>query len=209
MPKVYEQPAPGEPFDPELFKLGAPCKRNHIHADGMTLRFLPRKGRCLLCDRIDSRERNARRRATDPDFVEGQRAYALQNQRRLRQDLSYRLYSRAATKARKVAQRGGTPTHLSPTHLWRHWCRFEHCCAYCGCSGDLEIEHVVPISKGGQHHLGNIVPACTRCNSSKRSKDAHAWYSAQPFYKAWRWHNIQCILNKCKPREDQADLFAC
>ena len=122
-------------------------------------------------------------------------------------DPSYRLYHRAKSKARKVAQRGGTPTPLSPTHLWQHWCRFEHCCAYCGCSGDLEIEHVVPISKGGQHHLGNIVPACTRCNSSKRSNDALLWYKAQPFYEPWRWHNIQSILDKCKPREHQTNLF--
>ena len=124
-------------------------------------------------------------------------------------DIKYRLYHRAKAKARKVAQRGGTPFHLSPTQLWRRWCDFDHCCAYCGASGDLQVEHVVPISKGGEHHLGNIVPACHRCNSSKSSKDAHTWYRAQPFYEPWRWHNIQSILNKSKPMAEQISLFAC
>jgi 5-methylcytosine-specific restriction endonuclease McrA len=207
MPKAYKLPAPGEPFDPELFKLGQPCKRNHIHADGLTLRLVKSK-KCPLCERTDSRERSAHRRATDPAFVERQRIYALENQRRLRQQMSYRLYQRAMSKARKVAQRGGAPVHLSPTQLWRRWCDFDHCCAYCGASGDLEVEHVVPISKGGEHHLGNIVPACHRCNSSKRSRDAWLWYKAQPFYEPWRWHNIESILNKSKPMTEQINLFA-
>ena len=208
MPKAYELPAPGEPFDPELFKLGAPCKRNHIHADGLTLRSLRRKGKCLICERIDSRQRSASRRASDPEFVQRQRDYALHNQRRLRQDPSYRLYQRAASKARKVAQKGGTPLSLSPTHLWQHWCRFEHCCAYCGCSGDLEVEHVVPISKGGQHHLGNIVPACHPCNSNKRTRDAHQWFKSKPFYSEARWNKIQSVLAKSQPITQQLSLIA-
>ncbi len=207
MPKAYQLPAPGEPFDPELFRLGTPCKRNHIHADGLTLRCLARNGKCLLCERIDSRERSARRRATDPDFVERQRAYALQNQRRLRRDLSYRLYQRAASKARKVAQRGGTPHHLTPSHLLRRWGEFNHACAYCGATGDLQVEHVVPISKGGEHHLGNIVPACHRCNSNKRCHDAHNWFASQSFYSAERWQLIQTLLLKSKPQATQLPLL--
>jgi 5-methylcytosine-specific restriction endonuclease McrA len=56
MPKAYELPAPGEPFDTELFSLGLPCKRNHIHANGLTLRYRKSHG-CILCSRIDCGER--------------------------------------------------------------------------------------------------------------------------------------------------------
>lgn len=56
MTKAYKLPAPGEPFDSELFVLGLPCKRNHIHANGLTLRKLKGRG-CMLCNRIDSGER--------------------------------------------------------------------------------------------------------------------------------------------------------
>lgn len=123
-------------------------------------------------------------------------------------DPSYRLYHRAKSKACKVAQRGGTPTHLSLTHLWQHWCRFDHRCAYCGCSGDLEIEHVVPISKGGEHHLGNIVPACHRCNSSKFSHDALQWYKTRSYYSEARWLKIQSVLEQSRPTAQQLTLIA-
>ena len=201
MPKAYELPAAGEPFDPNLFKLGPPCKRNHIHADGMTLRCRHRR-KCILCERIDSRTRAALKRATDPEFVRKDRERALHNQRRLRQDPAYRLYQRAAGKAKKVALRGGNPSRLSGAQLWEHWGRFDHRCAYCKCTGDLEIEHVIPICKGGEHHLGNIVPACTRCNSSKRSKDALQWYRTRTYYSELQWQRIQAILSETKPKEN-------
>ena len=46
-------------------------------------------------------------------------------------------------------------------------------CAYCGNDGKLEMEHVVPINKEkmGEHHLGNLVPACKACNSRKDDAD--------------------------------------
>ena len=207
MPKAYELPAPGEPFDTELFKLGKPCKRNHIHADGMTLRCRRRR-RCVLCERIDQRERAAKRRATDLDFVLRQREYSLRNQRRLRQDPAYRLCQRAYRGEQKVAEKGGSLSRLSRADLWQHWDRFEHCCAYCGCTGDLEIEHVIPISKGGGHHLGNIVPACHECNNSKRSREVLAWYQQQSFYSETRWEKICAILNKEPLQWQQMRLIA-
>lgn len=46
-------------------------------------------------------------------------------------------------------------------------------CAYCGdlCS-DPEQEHVIPVSKGGEHTADNIVPACKRCNRKKGTHTA-------------------------------------
>ncbi len=43
-------------------------------------------------------------------------------------------------------------------------------CAYCGRSPPevkLQLEHVHPISKGGDSSHGNLVPACFECNSGK------------------------------------------
>lgn len=276
MSRAYELPAPGEPFNPAVFKLGQPCKRNHIHADGLTLRKR-RGGVCILCSRIDSKERQRLKRE-DPAFraaaaaairhkrqTEGRpsrskhglsytpmpdhetrlmrkairnagrlpsvaelvrdqqydhwRAHPNDRKAYLRDrarhesrwkfmtDAKHRLYHRAKSKARKVVQRGGQPVHLSAMHLWRHWARFDHCCAYCGRNGDLEVEHVVPISKGGQHHLGNIVPACHSCNSNKRSKDAHAWFKDQPFYSEHRWQRIQSVLQAAHPQVHQGSLL--
>lgn len=44
-------------------------------------------------------------------------------------------------------------------------------CFYCGKStADFEIDHVVPLSKGGLHCAFNLVPSCKKCNANKRAK---------------------------------------
>jgi 5-methylcytosine-specific restriction endonuclease McrA len=40
-------------------------------------------------------------------------------------------------------------------------------CIYCGETHGLSEDHFVPITKGGEHALGNLVPACSHCNSKK------------------------------------------
>ena len=46
-------------------------------------------------------------------------------------------------------------------------------CAYCGKKSDkMEIDHVIPLSKGGTHTPENLVPACKPCNSGKRDHEA-------------------------------------
>ena len=50
---------------------------------------------------------------------------------------------------------------------------FSDKCAYCGEAKELVIEHAIPINKVylGEHRLGNLVPSCKECNSTKASKD--------------------------------------
>jgi len=46
-----------------------------------------------------------------------------------------------------------------------------HRCAYCLCNDrPLTMDHVIPISKGGEHSADNIVPACRPCNSRKGNR---------------------------------------
>lgn len=47
---------------------------------------------------------------------------------------------------------------------------YNHRCAYCGEKKPLTQDHVVPISKGGDHTASNIVPACLSCNASKGAR---------------------------------------
>lgn len=46
-------------------------------------------------------------------------------------------------------------------------------CVYCGmASADLEIEHIVPFSRGGTNELKNLTLACRECNARKRTLTA-------------------------------------
>lgn len=47
---------------------------------------------------------------------------------------------------------------------------FLNSCAYCGSAGEMEIEHMVPLSRNGKHTRSNVVPACGDCNRKKGSK---------------------------------------
>ena len=45
-------------------------------------------------------------------------------------------------------------------------------CQYCGAHGEgvvLEVDHIIPISKGGTSDMGNLITACFDCNRGKGS----------------------------------------
>ena len=49
-------------------------------------------------------------------------------------------------------------------------------CAYCGATEQpLQRDCVLPISRGGRYTLGNVVPACGSCNTSKCNDEVTAW----------------------------------
>ena len=41
-------------------------------------------------------------------------------------------------------------------------------CFYCGSSDTIEVDHIIPISRGGTDGIGNMQSLCKSCNSSKR-----------------------------------------
>lgn len=43
-------------------------------------------------------------------------------------------------------------------------------CVFCGSSENLEIDHIVPVSKGGDSEPENLQVLCRSCNRSKRTK---------------------------------------
>lgn len=50
----------------------------------------------------------------------------------------------------------------------------EEPCDYCGGSGG-EVDHVVPLTRGGLHHPQNLAPCCRACNSSKGNRLLSEW----------------------------------
>lgn len=56
--------------------------------------------------------------------------------------------------------------------------KFVRTCAYCGgLSGDpvLEVEHIVPKSRGGSDRVSNLVIACRTCNLEKGNRTPAEW----------------------------------
>lgn len=41
------------------------------------------------------------------------------------------------------------------------------------------MDHVVPLSRGGRHSIGNILPACESCNLSKHASYLVEWRRRQ------------------------------
>lgn len=40
-------------------------------------------------------------------------------------------------------------------------------CCYCGSTNNLEIDHIIPISKGGREDENNMQVLCRKCNATK------------------------------------------
>lgn len=55
---------------------------------------------------------------------------------------------------------------------------FEGKCAYCG-KPATAFDHVAPVISGGETVPGNIVPACTSCNSSKKHRPLDEWLAGR------------------------------
>lgn len=54
--------------------------------------------------------------------------------------------------------------------------RDDFTCRYCGeRGGALECDHVVPVSRGGETTLTNLVTACRTCNRRKGAKTLQEW----------------------------------
>ena len=59
--------------------------------------------------------------------------------------------------------------------------KFNRECVYCGAKNiPLEIEHIVPKSKGGSNRVSNLTLACHCCNQAKGNQDIRDFLSGKP-----------------------------
>ena len=61
--------------------------------------------------------------------------------------------------------------------------REQGCCIYCGIhtsKAKMEIEHVIPRSRGGTDSLNNLVLSCRACNEAKGSQDVQTYLKGNP-----------------------------
>ena len=61
------------------------------------------------------------------------------------------------------------------------------CCAYCGKGvedgAQLALDHVIPVSQGGDNHATNLITCCTDCNSSRGDRDVIEFIHAVAAYR--------------------------
>lgn len=71
---------------------------------------------------------------------------------------------------RKGGNTTRTPRKVTKRELFR---RDHHMCAYCGhifAEKKLEMEHIMPQSRGGPNSWDNLVTSCNGCNNFKRDR---------------------------------------
>lgn len=96
--------------------------------------------------------------------------------RQLRAWLENALFEWAYPDARAYSSADGTPAVPEPWHSIRKRIlrRDGGKCRYCGRPAD-EVDHVVPIARGGSDDDSNLVAACGKCNREKHAKTPEEW----------------------------------
>ena len=61
----------------------------------------------------------------------------------------------------------GDKVHISIALLQQVLARDNNRCLACGATDNLEIDHIVPVCKGGRSVLDNLQILCCPCNRSK------------------------------------------
>lgn len=84
----------------------------------------------------------------------------------------------------RVARVRGLPADFSVDDWLATLSAFGERCGYCGVSGiQLARDHWVPLTRGGGYIMGNIVPACKSCNSSKGNKTPEEFCSREVYLR--------------------------
>ncbi len=66
---------------------------------------------------------------------------------------------------------------LRQSQWWKRRCS-KGVCWYCKRtipSGELTMDHIVPLSRGGKTTKGNVAPACKECNNKKKQLLPMEW----------------------------------
>lgn len=105
-------------------------------------------------------------------------SYQAARQRSRQRDPERHLLLKRLREQQRVARKrtnGGGMAVVTAKDWHRLLCIYRGRCAYCCAVGELHIEHVIPLARGGRHAIGNIVPACSTCNYSKGNRLLVEW----------------------------------
>lgn len=137
---------------------------------------------------IEARARAAAWRTNHPDYRAHQRLYRMNNLARMleleaqarekhrdQRNEAQRTYHKihpdvasAATGRRRARKACVALNDLTAAQWQEIKAAYGYRCVYCGRKMQrLTMDHITPLSKGGNHTASNIVPACQSCNARK------------------------------------------
>jgi len=76
-------------------------------------------------------------------------------------------------KENKKENKQATRSPISDKLRFEVFKRDKYVCQYCGACGpdvELEVDHVIPVSRGGTDDIDNLKTSCFRCNRGKGDK---------------------------------------
>lgn len=119
------------------------------------------------------REWDRQRYRTDPKRKKGMK----EKSRRWSRSERGKIVSRI-TKANRRTRESGALGFASADQIQARIDFYGNRCAYCG--GPFEdLDHVIPLSRGGSKRPANLRPACRHCNRSKGTKMLKEWMSSR------------------------------
>jgi 5-methylcytosine-specific restriction endonuclease McrA len=123
-------------------------------------------------------------RLNQPTSEQNAARYIKERDRRLAYSKEYQKANpqvpQRAKRKRKALLTGNGVYRISAKDWRRELQRHDNKCFYCKAEGVLTMDHVIPASRGGTHSIGNLVPACKSCNSSKRDRTIMEWRMKLP-----------------------------
>ncbi len=119
-------------------------------------------------DRLDKKRAYARRGEKIRVKV---RAWAAANREKIR---AYRATPEARmlhrlAQQRRMARMAGAANDLTREQWEKRLAQFDGRCAYCEAPWE-DIDHIVPVVRGGGLTLANVLPACDPCNTAKNAR---------------------------------------
>lgn len=126
-------------------------------------------------------------RADKPKYLEKSRQYRKSNPDKVKASMATWINNnpdaiKRNNKKRKAVTRGASAKYISVKEIQK---LSTAPCFYCGSTEDIQIDHVVPIARGGTHSIGNLISACKNCNSSKNKWFLTEWKKLKKERALW------------------------
>lgn len=84
--------------------------------------------------------------------------------------------------------------------LAARWMYFDNKCCFCGDGRrTVQIDHLVAVSKQGDHSLLNLFPCCKRCNRTKSNREWKVWFAEQTYYSLEKEKKVLVALKTEDP----------